>query len=157
MPGQAAYDGPICDWVYFATPAQAYWTVTKDVVEQTNLIICHVYNKNGIRLANVARMKPGDTILLVYGGHGEPYHALFSCKIAASDAPVQDKRYLFDVFSYADKFADRLKEGGYGRDPILGRFTGISIEQPIYLRRISCPIPRPAGLNTIRRWDEVWG
>jgi hypothetical protein len=110
----------------------------------------------GARIANVPNLRRGDNILLAYGGHGQPYHALFACKIAASAAPVHDERYLFDLFAEIDKsFNSRLEKSGYERDPILRRFTGISIKRPVDLGHITCPIPKPSGNNTIRRWEEV--
>ena len=149
---------PRCDWVYFATPARWSGTVTRDFVTEQKVIVRSVYNANGLRIANVQHLMPGERILLVHGGQGKPYRALFSGTIAAAAAPVRTSQHCFEVFSYIDEsFHERLRAGGYDPDPVVGAFTGISITAVRDLRDITNVIPRPSGNNTIRRWDEVFG
>jgi predicted RNase H-like nuclease len=143
---------PKCDWVYFATKKKWSGTVTRDFVQKQKVIVRSVYNAAGHRIANVQHLKPGQRILLVYGGDGE-YRALFSCAIRASG--VQIDPHCCDVFSYIDKSLHvQLEEGRYAPDS-QGRFTGITITDVRHLN-ISRLVPRP-GINTIWRWDEVFG
>jgi hypothetical protein len=145
-----------CNWVYFATTAKECWTVTREFVSGARIIFAHVYNKDGIRMPNVRHLQPGHKILLVHGEDGT-YHALFCCTVVAAAKPVQHGSHCFDVFSYADESLDqRLKDSGYDRDPVLKKFTGISIEAPQDLRHITRSIGKPLGNNTLRRWDEVF-
>jgi hypothetical protein len=61
------------------------------------------------------------------------------------------------VFCFiAEQFHDRLKAEGYGPDPQIQRFTGISICSWLDLRDNKCKITKPKGNNTLRRWDEVF-
>ena len=149
---------PRCDWVYFAGPAKASFTVTRDFVKEHHVIVRNVYNAARQRIANVQHLEPGERILLVYGGKGKPYHALLSATISAGAAPVRYTGHEFEAFSYIDESLDEsLTIGGYDRDPVLGRFIGISITAVQDLRDIRSEIPRPTGNNTIWRWDEVFG
>lgn len=149
---------PRCDWVYFATTAKWSGTVTRDFVAGRRVIVRSLYNAAGLLIANVQHLKSGERILLVHGGHGKPYRPLFSCTISAAEAPVRSARQSFCVFSYIDEsLQDCLKEGGYTLDPVLRKFTGISISELHDLRGVTSEIPRPSGNNTIRRWDEVFG
>jgi hypothetical protein len=148
---------PVCNWVYFATPAKESWTVTRDFVDVAKIIFCHIYNKSGLLMPNVQHLQRGEQILLVHGGHGQPYRALFCCKIEAAAKPVQASHQSFDVLSYADEsLYERLTSSGYDPDPVLKKFTGISIAAPQDLRHITRSIPKPKGNNTLRRWDEVF-
>jgi hypothetical protein len=150
---------PVCDWVYFATTAKECWTVTKDFVSEAKIIFAHVYNKQRIRMPNVQHLEPGEKILLVHGGGGRPYHALFCCTIGAAERPVQntDLRHTFPVFAYVDEsLNERLYATGYDVDPVLKKFTGITIAELQDVRHITCSIQKPLGNNTLRRWDEVF-
>jgi hypothetical protein len=49
-----------------------------------------------------------------------------------------------------------LKSTGYEPDPVIQQFVGISIEVLQDLRGINCPIAKPKGNNTLRRWSEVF-
>ena len=148
---------PSCDWVYFATTAKWSGTVTGKFVEEHKVIVRNLHNADGQLIANVRHLKPGERILLVHGGHGKPYHALFSCVICASGAPVRTSHHSFDVFSYIDKsLHESLRAGGYAPDPVVGGFTGISITAAQDLRGSTSEIPRP-GRGTIWRWGDVFG
>lgn len=121
------------------------------------IIFCHVYNKNGLRIANVSHLERGDTMLLAYGGHGQTYHPVFRVTVGYSAKPVQTHHHRFDVFSYADEsLAKRLKDSGYDPDPVVKKFTGITLAALEDVSEVTCAIPRPLGNNTIRRWDEVF-
>jgi predicted RNase H-like nuclease len=147
---------PKCDWVYFATTAKWSGTVTEKFVAEHKVIVRSVYNAAGLRIPNVQHLKPGERILLVHGGPGEPYRQLFSAEISASAVPVQSSQHSFDVFSYIDEaLRPDLEAGGYVQDPVVGRFTGITITDVHYLPHAA--VPRPSGNNTIRRWEEVFG
>jgi hypothetical protein len=50
---------PVCDWVYFATPAKESWTVTRDFVDVAKIIFCHIYNKSGLLMPNVQHLQRG--------------------------------------------------------------------------------------------------
>jgi hypothetical protein len=142
---------PRCDWVYFATTAKWSGSVTRDFVAEHKVIVRNLYNSAGLRIANVQHLKPGERILLVHGGHGIPYRALFSAVISASAAPVP----CFDVFSYIDTALHaQLKAGGYAPDSH-GRFAGVTITDVHDLQHITSTIRRP-GINTIWRWDGVF-
>ena len=70
---------------------------------------------------------------------------------------MRSRDHTFDVFCYiADAFHDRLKAEGYSLDPVIQRFTGISIGSLQDLRDSNCRITKPKGNNTLRRWDEVF-
>ena len=149
---------PRCDWVYFATPAKWSGTVTRDFVAEQTVIVRSVHNAAGQRTSNVQHLRPGERILLVHGGHGKPYRALFSCTICAAREPVRTSQCVFDVFSYLDEsLHEQLRMGGYTPDPVVRRFTGISISEVQDLRGITSVIPRRLGNNTISRWEEVFG
>jgi hypothetical protein len=148
---------PHCDWIYFATPSRASWTVTAEFVSEARMIIRTIHNSQGLRIANVARLCPGDTILLAYGGGGQPYRPLFRCTVVASPTPVQTSRHTFDVFSIIDgSVAERLAASGYEVDPVLNKHTGVTIAETQDLRQIPFEFRKPAGNNTLRRWSEVF-
>jgi hypothetical protein len=147
---------PICDWVYFATASQGDRANTKAVVSEFGMIIRSVYNNlnppNAI--ANVKHIRQGHTILLVYGGKGEPYRPMFVCTVVTPQHPVPN----FDAFAFADQSQDaRLKNSGFTPGPHLLRFTGISIKISAELsaEQVAASIRKPRGINTIRRWKEV--
>jgi hypothetical protein len=146
---------PICDWVYFATPSQETWSATRGLITECRMIIRSAYNSVGIAIANTRQLREADTILVVFGGgdSGKPYRPMFSCRVVPPPIPVPG----FEGVTYADAMQhDRLLNSGYTADPHLHRFTGISIEVMENLERVSRDIPRPAGNNTIRRWNEVF-
>jgi hypothetical protein len=147
---------PECDFVYFATPACGSWTITAEFVNSAKAIIAHAYNNAGLRMPLVQRLRPGHQILLVYGADGK-YAPVFRCKVCASPETVRTREHTFDVFCYiAEEFHERLKAEGYAPDPVVQRFTGISIGSLQDLRNIECTITKPKGNNTLRRWDEVF-
>ena len=149
---------PRCDWVYFATTSRWSGTVTRDFVSKHHLIVRSVYNSAGQRIANVQHLSPGDRILLVHGGKGKPYRALFSATIARSAMPVHTSEHCFGVFSYIDaSLEEELKAGGYTPDAVVQRFTGISITAVQDLRHVGTAIPRRLGNSTISPWDDVFG
>jgi len=60
---------------------------------------------------------------------------------------VQHGSHSFDVFSYADaSLYERLKATGYDPDPVIKKFTGISIEAPQEFRYITRSIRKPLGI-----------
>jgi hypothetical protein len=147
---------PVCDWVYFATPSQEDWATTRAFVDEFRMIMRTVYDSRDNAIANVKNIQQGDRILLVYGGgrNKKPYRPMFSCTVVAPPRPVP----RFDAFSYVDAAQhDRLQESGFTIDPHLNRFTGISIEVSQNLERVPYNVPKPNGINTIRRWSEVFG
>lgn len=148
---------PVCKWVYFATPAKGDWTVTKDFIGKEKIVLCHAYNKNGLRIPNVQHLQPGDKLLLAYGGHGKSYRALFCCTIGGPADPVQNPPHSFDVFSYAhESQQEHLMKTGYDPDPVLKKHTGISIADLQDLQHVACSIPKPKGRNTLQLWDDVF-
>ena len=159
MPNRDATDVapfPVCDWVYFATPARGSWTITREFVTDAKIILAHVYNKLGIRMPLVQRVQPGDKMLLVYGEAGK-YSPIFSCTVSSPVEPVRNRQHSFDAFSYVqESLLGRLEATGYDPDPVLKRFTGISISSFQDLRDIKRLIAKPKGNNTLRRWDEVF-
>jgi len=146
---------PICDWIYFATPTPAGLAKTQSIVRECRMILRTVFNTKGMAIANVKKIKPGDTILLVHGGgNGSPYRPVFECHVVASPRPVPG----FPIFSFADEVQEKLiQDSGYPRDPHFHRFTGIPIEISRDLSNTRGSIPRPLGNNTIRTWKEVFG
>lgn len=149
---------PACDWVYFATPARWSLTVTSDFVATHKVIVRNVHNAAGQRVANVRHLKAGERILLAYGGRGRPYRALFSGRISASAAPPRTSRFSFDVFACLDDaLSQELQAGGYVRDPVIRKFTGIAISDIQNLRNSGGSIPRPPGNNTLWRSKDVFG
>jgi hypothetical protein len=143
---------PVCDWVYFATPSQEDWATTRAIVSDLGMIIRSVYDNRDPpnAIANVRNIRQGQKILLAYGGKGVPYRAMFSCTVVAPLRPVPG----FEAFSFADDAQnERLKKSGYVVDPHLNRFTGISVE--ISPERLTSPVRKPTGNNTIRSWKEV--
>ena len=149
-------DLPECDFVYFATPARGSWTITAEFVESAKAIVAHAYNNAGLRMPLIQQLRPGHQILLAYGADGK-YSPVFRCEVCASPEPVRTRRHTFDALCYlAEQFHDRLKAEGYGPDPVVQRFTGISIGSLQDLRDSKCTISKPKGNNTLRRWDEVF-
>jgi hypothetical protein len=143
---------PACDWVYFATPSKEVWAITRAIVSELGMIVRSVYNNGNppIAIANVRNIRLGQRILLVYGGRGEPYRAMFSCTVVAPRRPVPQ----FEVFSFADDVQNEcLTRSGYSVDPHLNRFTGISVE--ISPEHLTGFVRKPLGNNTIRSWKEV--
>jgi hypothetical protein len=119
------------------------------------MIIRTAYDSRDNAIANVKNIRQGNTILLVYGGGRtkKPYCPVFSCTVVAPPRPVPG----FDALTYADASQhERLQGSNYLRDPRLKRFTGISIAVSRHLEHVTCSIPRPGGINTIRRWNEVF-
>lgn len=147
---------PECDFVYFATPACGSWTITAEFVDSAKAIIAHAYNSAGLRMPLIPQLRPGHRILLAYGTDGN-YSPVFRCNVCASPEPVRTREHTFDVFCYvAEQFHDRLKAEGYGPDPVIQRYVGISIGSLHDLRGIKCKITKPRGNNTLRRWEEVF-
>jgi hypothetical protein len=150
---------PVCDWVYFATPSQAGRDNTRAIVSDLRMIIRPVYENSRDRdkpkpIPNVKHIRQGETILLVYGGKGEPYRPMLACKVVAPPRPVPQ---FEEVFSFAEMSQiQRLETAGYTRDPHFKKFTGISIEV-IPERLPPGSIQKPAGQTTIRRWKQVFG
>ena len=147
---------PECDFVYFATPACGSWTIIAEFVDSAKAIIAHAYNNAGLRMPLIQHLRPGHQILLAYGADGQ-YSPVFRCRVCASPEPVRSRDHTFDVFCYiAEAFHDRMKAEGYGPDPVIQQFTGISIGSLQDLRDSNCRITKPKGNNTLRRWDEVF-
>jgi hypothetical protein len=147
---------PECDFVYFATPACGSWTITEDFVHDAKAIIAHAYNNAGLRMPLIQQLRPGHQILLVYGADGK-YSPMFRGEVCTSPKPVRTPKHTFDVFCYiAEEFHDRLRASGYSPDPVVNRFTGISIASLQNLRGKTRKITKPKGNNTLRRWDEVF-
>jgi hypothetical protein len=149
---------PVCDWVYFATPSKAGWENTRAIVSDFKMIIRPVYEKMSEGrdrpkpIPNVKHIRQGQTILLVYGGKGEPYRPMLSCKVVASPRPVPG----FEAFSFAEvSQAARLQTSGYGIDPYFRKFTGISVEE---VSPVTGSIQTPPKRGTaIRTWEQVFG
>ena len=145
---------PRCHWVYFATTAKWPGTVTEEFVTKNKVIVRTIYNAAGLLIPNVQYLKTGDQILLVHGGHGRTYLKLFSAEISASANPVRSSRHSFDVFSYIDEALQaELEAGGHVPDPVVGRFTGITITDVHPLPHTE--VKRPPGMTTIRHQEEV--
>ena len=145
----------VCDWVYFATPSQEDWTITRGIVDELKMIIRTAYNTKGIPIANVKNLHIGDRILLVYGGgrSGQPYRPIFSCKVVPPPRPIPQ----FEAMTFADASqSERLRSSNYPADPYLNQFTGISIEVSEHLERLGHTIQKPGGNNVIRRWSDVF-
>ena len=147
---------PVCDWVYFAAPAKAGRDNTRAVVSEFGMIVRPVYENSESRgkpkpIPNVKGIQQGQTILLVYGGKGEPYRAMFACKVVAPARPVPG---FEKTFSFADvSQAERLTTFGFTRDSHFNEFTGISVE----VSPASGSIQTPPRGNTIRKWEQVFG
>lgn len=142
---------PECDYVYFATPACASLEKTKNFTLSANAIIAHAYNQAGIRMPNTTRLRPGNRILLAYGSG--TYSPLLACEVCSAPDPVQH----LDIFAYIpEPIAQQLQSSGYRPDPIIGRYVGISIGPIEDLRDCRIAIRKPAGNNTLRRWNEVF-
>ena len=141
--------------MYFATPARGSWTITAEFVDSAKAIIAHAYNTLGLRMPLIQHLRPGHQILLAYGTDGK-YFPVFRCTVSRSPDPVRTDKHTFDAFCYiAEPFLDRLTAKGYDPDPVIQRFTGISIGSLQDLRHKECKIAKPKGNNTLRRWDEV--
>jgi hypothetical protein len=147
---------PECDFVYFATPACGSWTITAEFVDSAKAIIAHAYNNAGLRMPLIQHLRPGHQILLAYGADGQ-YSPVFRCRVCAFPEPVRSRDHTFDVFCFiAEAFHDWLKAEGYGPDPVIERFTGMSIGSLQDLRDSNRRITKPKGNNTLRRRDEVF-
>ena len=144
---------PVCDWVYVATPSQAGEVDTRGIISECRMIIRSAYNSAGLAIANAKRIKIGDQILVVYGGGIARYRPMFSCVAVKPPLPIAE----FEAFSFADaSFSERLKSAGYPRDPILRKFTGISIGITHDLSMLDKVVTKPGGHNTIRSWTNVF-
>jgi hypothetical protein len=121
------------------------------------MILRSVHNQTGNAIANTLRLRPGQTILLAYGGDSRVYRALARCRIAKPAKPINTGSRLFPGCSYAnDANRERIRAAGYEPDPVLGRFTGIPVGDVEDLRRDSFYIPRPIGNNAIWSWRKVF-
>jgi hypothetical protein len=150
-------DLPFCDWVYFATPARASGSITAEFVLEARAIIRTVYNTKGIRIANVSRVRPGDRILLVYGGHGKAYRPVYCCTVESPSDAIEIPGNRYRVFKFIKgPLAERLREWDYEPDPVLSRFMGIAITDIQDVRQSRCTIAKPAGNGTLRHWKEVF-
>ena len=80
----------IRDWVYFATPAKGRGRVAfKILIQYLKMIICHAYNVNGNRIANVRHLRSGEKVPLAYRDDGEhAYKALFCCTLGVPEKPL---------------------------------------------------------------------
>ena len=147
-----------CDWIYFAGPAKWSRKDTRDFVAKHKVIVRNIHNSARQRIANVRYLKAGETILLVYGGKGKPYRALFSGTITASPDPVRTSQQCFDVFTCIDKsLVEELEAGRFDRDPVVERFTGISLTSLEDLGNVPDSIKRPLGdWRALWRWNEVF-
>ena len=146
---------PKCDYVCFATPSRASFTITMEFVATARAIVAHAHNSLGLRIPLVPRLRPGDTILLAYGSG--TYEPVFRCKVRRSPNPVRTPKHIFEVFCYLDdSLSQRLLDARYEPDPVVKKFIGISIEAPEDLRHVRRTIVKPAGNNTLRRWDEAF-
>jgi hypothetical protein len=150
-------DRDTCDWVYFATTAKWSGVINPDWVKKHGVIIRSVHNTAGQLIANVQHLKPGERILLVHGEKGK-YREVFSGTMSAPRNPVEWRQHSFDVFSYIDESQNQdLSEGGFSPDPMIKKFTGISITEVKDLRERGREVRRPAPMGTIWRWDKVFG
>jgi hypothetical protein len=148
---------PACDWVYFATPARWGGTMTSRFVAEHKAIVRNIFNSVGQKIANVQHLRPGDTILLAYGGNGRGYEAIYRCTVCAAASPVQHGRNRFEVFCCLDDSLDTaLIAGGYTRDPVIGCFTGITISDVKDLRLQHYAIRRPERSHTLMPWPTVF-
>jgi hypothetical protein len=146
---------PKCDYIYFATPSRASFTITNEFVTEAKAIIAHAHNAAGNRMPNIPNLRPGDTILLAYGSG--KYEPVFRCTVCAASVPVRTSKHIFEVFTYLDESLHaRLSEARYEPDPVVKRFIGISIGSPEDLRHVRRTIIKPKGNNTLRRWHEVF-
>lgn len=82
-------DLPVCDYVYFATPACGSWTITAAFVNAAKAIIAHAYNSAGIRMPLITQLRAGQQILLAYWADGQ-YSPVFRCEVCSSPAPVRN-------------------------------------------------------------------
>lgn len=148
---------PLCDWVYFATYAKWSGTITKEFAAKHRVIVRNIHNSVGQAIANVSHLKPGDRILLIHGGVGKPYQPLWKCTVSCAEVPVQTSRHCFDTFECIDESLDaELESGGYVRDPVVRRFTGISLKSTENLRDFDGTVDRPLGQTTLRPWSDVF-
>jgi plasmid maintenance system killer protein len=144
-----------CDWVYFATSPPEDFDRTRNFVRKFRTIIRTAFTSAGTPVANVKRLRQGDTILLVHGGgpSKKPYRPVCSCTVAAPPRPVPG----FDALTFADASQQKsLRNSGYTPDPHFDRFTGISIKAYRDFEHLTCSISRPPGTHTIRHSNEVF-
>jgi hypothetical protein len=146
---------PRCDYVYFATPSRAPFTITSEFVAKHKLIIARAHNSAGLRMPLVPHLQPGETILLAYGSG--TYAPVFRCAIVASPNPVRTDNHVFEVFCEIDhSLHQQLAHANYDPDPVAKTFIGISIDLLQDLRNVKEVIVKPKGNNTLRRWEEVF-
>jgi hypothetical protein len=143
---------PRCDYIYFATPSRASFTITNEFVAEAKAIIAHAHNTAGNRMPNIPNLRPGDTILLAYGSG--KYEPVFRCSVCAASVPVRTSKHIFEVFCYLDESLHARAQ--YTPDPVVKKYIGISIDAPEDLRHVRQTVVKPAGNNTLRRWDEVF-
>src|SRR6185437_4263706 len=93
---------PKCDYIYFATPSRASFTITREFVTATKAIVAQIHNTAGLRMPLVSRLRSGDTILLAFGAEGN-YSPMFRCTICTSHNPVRTRDHIFDVCCYLDE------------------------------------------------------
>lgn len=86
---------PICDWIYYATPACASACQTAEIVVQAKQIIRTLFNSKGQRIANVQHVEPGDKILLAFGGEGKAYKPLLCGTVTTAASPIRHDRCTF--------------------------------------------------------------
>jgi hypothetical protein len=96
-------------WVYFAARAQAAQADTLEFATRQNILWRSARNSAGSLIANVGRLRPGDTILLVYR-QGRPHVARVAAKIADVANPVPGTDVIERV---KPPHAESLVDAGY--------------------------------------------
>ena len=147
---------PLCDFVYFATPACGTLETTMGFVYAAQAIIAHAYNSAEMLMPLVLHLRPGHRILVAYGSNGQ-YTPILSCELGLSRAPVVTSKHTLDVFcDVPEALHPRLRDTGYSPDPFVRRFVGISVAAFQDLSGSPHRITKPKGNNTLRRWAEVF-
>ena len=86
----------MAQWVYFAGEALAGQEDTIDFAMRNNVIYRPSRSASGNLIANVGRLRPGDTLLLAYR-QGLPHVARISARIAQVDYPVRGTAVVEEV------------------------------------------------------------
>ena len=134
-------------WVYLATDARATEQDTFRLALQDNLLARTARNKDKSLIANVARLRPGDQVLLAYRSKG-PLIARVRATIAAPKAPVEGTQVVERI---GGEHAAALVKAGY---PALPDGT-VEVIHLADVQEVETPLPGAyAGQNAIHRFKE---
>lgn len=109
-------------WAYFASSAKADERTTVALLLESGFLCRPARNTTGQAIANVRAVRPGDIVLLFYDRT-----AVALLRIAPPDQPIGRDYPALTLVGDPD-LEEVLERWEYRRDPVLGAFTGFTVE-----------------------------